>query len=115
MSNAAVIDAFHLMWGNFPEPVCLIHKNREILAVNEASRQMGRLPGTKCNEFGTPEQHRGCLANQALATQKSTYRKAKAGDKDIYAYWLTVPEHPDIYIHFGVGITVDYDQPLEGC
>lgn len=115
MIDSNIIDAFHLMWGNFPEPVCLINKNREILAVNDASRKVGREPGVRCIDFGTPEQHKNCLANKALASQKTTYSKSKAGDKEIIGYWVTVPGHPDIYVHFGIGVTIDYNQPCEGC
>lgn len=32
-----LIEAFHLMWDNFPEPVTLVHKSREVVA---GTRQM---------------------------------------------------------------------------
>lgn len=35
MDNQNVIDAFHMMWDNFPEPVMLIQKSRHIYAVNK--------------------------------------------------------------------------------
>jgi hypothetical protein len=29
MVDSNVVEAFHLMWGNFPEPVMLVNKRRE--------------------------------------------------------------------------------------
>ena len=37
----SVIEAFHLMWDEFPEPAQLHHKSRMILAVNKASAALG--------------------------------------------------------------------------
>ena len=34
MSDNEIIQAFHLMWGNFPEPVMITQKSREMIAVN---------------------------------------------------------------------------------
>lgn len=28
-------------------------------------------------------------------------------------YWLPVDGYPDIFIHFGVGVTIDYDEVPE--
>ena len=37
-----VIDAFHLMWNGFPEPVMLTHKSFKVLAINRACAARGR-------------------------------------------------------------------------
>ena len=36
-----VIDAFHLMWNGFPEPVMLTHKSFEVVAINRACEARG--------------------------------------------------------------------------
>ncbi len=109
MTDAKVIEAFNLMWGNFPEPVMLVHKTREILAVNEACRKAGGVAGDKCSEKGSPEQHQGCLANQALATQQAKYLKTKSGAREVIGYWIPLTGYPDIYVHFGIGTMIDYN------
>lgn len=108
--DSKVIDAFHLMWGNFPEPVMLVHKTREILAVNEACSKLGGVVGIKCSSIGGPESHKGCLANQALASQSATYSKNESNGKTVIGFWIPVVDHPDIYVHFGIGTTIDYDK-----
>lgn len=101
-----VIDAFHLMWDYFPEPVTLVHKSREIMATNPACKLTGQKTGIRCIGMGTPEAHKGCLANQAVDTHKATY--TKMGEK-VIAYWLPIDGYPEFYVHFGVGVTIDYD------
>jgi len=103
-----ILDAFHSMWGSFPEPVTLVHKSREVLAVNKACAGI-RTVGTKCSTQGGPEAHRGCKANKALASGQATYSKQDVNGKPVIAYWLPVENEPDIFVHFGVGITIDYD------
>lgn len=105
--------AFQLMWGNFPEPVQLTYKNREIIALNAACAKFGRLKGMKCSSHGAPEAHRGCLANRAMSTQQPVFKKSTYGDKAMIMYWLPVTGYPDIFIHFGVGVTIDYDEVSE--
>jgi hypothetical protein len=73
IDNDEVIAAFHLIWDKFPEPVTLVHRSREILAVNEMAKQIGRISGTKCSQIGTPASHRVCKANQALDNQHFQY------------------------------------------
>jgi hypothetical protein len=107
--DSKVIDAFHLMWGNFPEPVMLVHKSRDILAVNEACSKLGGVVGIKCASIGAPEQHKGCLANQALASRRATYSKNESNGKTIIGFWVPVADSSDIYVHFGIGTTIDYD------
>lgn len=110
MVDTKVIEAFNLMWGKFPEPVMLVHRTREILAVNEVSRNAGGVTGSKCSEKGSPEQHKGCLANQALATQQAKYSRAKVGEREVIAHWIPVTGYPDIFVHFGVGTMIDYSK-----
>jgi hypothetical protein len=109
MIDSKVIEAFHLMWDHFPEPVTLVHKSREVIAVNGACKSIGREVGINCATIGTPEAHKGCLANQALANRQPAFKKGKFGEKDIISYWLPIDGYPDFFIHFGVGVTIDYD------
>ena len=36
---SVVISAFHLMWDNFPEPVMITQKSREMVAINKKKRR----------------------------------------------------------------------------
>lgn len=108
--DSNVIEAFHLMWGNFPEPVTLVNRSREVIAVNAACRNSGRMSaGMNCARQGPPEAHRGCLANQALSLQKPTYKLVKYGERKIVSYWLPLEGYPELFVHFGVGVTIDYN------
>ena len=111
--DATVIDAFHLMWGSFPEPVTLVHKSREVIAVNAACESIGRVKGMNCATHGAPEAHKGCLANQALSTRQPAFKKLKFGDREIISYWLPLAGYPELFVHFGVGVTIDYSAAPE--
>ncbi len=109
-SDAAVstktIEAFHTMWGNFPHGVLLLKSDREIVATNEVSKQMGAIEGRKCFQLGgLSDIHKGCLGNCALeeeVTQRRTYRDPSG--KIVDSYWLPVPSDEDLMIHFAVYI-----------
>lgn len=104
----SVIAAFHLMWGNFPEPASLVHKSREVVAINKAHEKLGLLkPGMNCAKIGSPEMHKGCLAGRALSSREAAYRSMRPG-KDAVAFWLPLDGHPEFYVHFGVGTFIDY-------
>lgn len=105
-----LVTAFYLMWEKFPEPVTLVHKSKEVVAVNSACQLVGREQGMNCAKQGAPEAHRGCLAHKAIQAQQPAWRKLQYGEKEVISYWLPVPGYPDFFIHFGVGMTVDYDQ-----
>ena len=110
MADEKVIEAFQMMWGNFPDPVMLVHKSREILAVNTACSKAGGVPGIKCSSIGGPERHKGCQANRALASQQAVFCKGESDGKSIIGYWIPVEGYPEIYVHLGVGTMIDYDQ-----
>jgi hypothetical protein len=108
MVDSKIIEAFHLMWSKFPEPAMLIHKTREILAVNEACKNAEEikgiideeLVGKKCVSMMSPEIHRGCLANKALQTQQAMSMKKEFGGLEVSTYWIPVSGCPDVYVHF---------------
>lgn len=102
--------AFHFMWETFPEPATLVHKSKKVIAVNSACQIIGREKGMNCAQHGPAEGHRGCLATKAVNAQQTAWKKSKYGDKDMVCYWMPIPGYPDYFIHFGVGVTIDYDQ-----
>jgi hypothetical protein len=95
MVDSKVIDAFHMMWGSFPEPVRLIHKDRKVLAVNEIAASRGMEVGVSCFSVGSPELHKVCGANEALASDQG--QRMNASDGRI-RFWS--PVAPDVFIHF---------------
>ena len=110
MIDQKVIEAINLMRAAFPEPVMLIHKNRDILAANEAYIKIGGPVGVKCSSLGDKEMHKGCLANQALESKRPAFVKYEVNGKKAVAFWLPVVNYPDIYIHVSFGATIDYDR-----
>ena len=48
-----VLEAFHLMRGNFPENVILVDKSRQVMAVNKGAAAMGLIkPGMNRAKIG---------------------------------------------------------------
>lgn len=37
------------------------------------------------------------------------FKKGKFGEKEFIVYWLPVDGYPDLFVHFGVGATIDYN------
>ncbi len=107
-----LVRAFQLMWGHYPEPAQLAYKDREIIALNAASESVGQVKGKKCSSCGTPEVHKGCLANQAISTQQPVFKKNNYGDREVVAYWMPVDGYPDLFVHFSIGAIIDYDKTL---
>ena len=103
-----VIDAFHLMWNGFPEPVMLTHKSFQVVAVNRACAARGMEPGFHCNKIGTPEQHKGCLSQKCVRTGEAQYVPIPLPDHEAVGFWLPVEGHPEFFIHFGVGTSLNY-------
>ena len=54
MTDQEVIQAFHIMWDNFPEPVTITQRSREIIAVNKKAAELGLTAGIKCSSIGKP-------------------------------------------------------------
>lgn len=98
---------FHLFWDNFPFPVMLLHKDRTILDRNKAAATAGCVPGTRCIDRGPKEIHKGCLANFALKEQGAKRKVEFIESRGVVmdTYWIPLPEHQDVYVHFGIDIT----------
>ena len=103
-----VIDAFHLMWNGFPEPVTLTHKSFQVMAVNRAAVESGLQPGIFCNKIGKPEMHKGCKAQKCVRDGQSQYLAVQLPDHEAVGFWLAVEGHPDFFIHFTVGASLNY-------
>ena len=93
MTDEEIIRAFHLMWDNFPEPVMITQKSREMVALNKKAASFGLAVGVKCSSIGAP----------VYVTYEGPFGKS-------YGYWLPIPEKPEWVIHFGVGSTFDYEK-----
>jgi hypothetical protein len=120
MVDQKVLDAFDMMWGPFPEPVMLIHKDRTILAVNDTARTSGVPVGVKCssrNPENTGDNHcRHCQAAKALRAAEAVSTYGVYGERHMKGYWIPLKEYPDVYLHFGVNITEDIKQAGQaGC
>ncbi len=105
MTEQKMLDAFQMMWGPFPEPVLLVHKNRTILAVNDLARSVGIPVETKC--FSLNPEARGaackhCKANLALWERCTICIEETQNGRRIIGYWMPLKDE-DIYVHFGVG------------
>jgi len=47
MTDQEVIQAFPIMWDNFPEPVTITQRSREIIAVNKKAAELGLTMGRR--------------------------------------------------------------------
>ncbi|MBQ7476094.1 MAG: hypothetical protein IJT06_01710 [Selenomonadaceae bacterium] len=108
MSDEKIIEAFHLMWGNFPEAVVITQKSREIVAVNKTAEKFGLKPGIKCSSVGKPENHRGCQCNKAVDTGEVVCCTYEGNFGKAYGFWIPISEKPEWVIHFGVGYAFEY-------
>ncbi len=109
MTDEELIHAFHVMWDGFPEPVMVIKKSREIIAVNNMAADAGVTVGIKCSSTGSPENHKGCLCNKAADTKETVAVTYEGKFGRAYGYWIPIPEKPEWIIHFGVGSAHDYE------
>ncbi|MCR4667352.1 MAG: hypothetical protein K5657_08695 [Desulfovibrio sp.] len=109
MTDEEVLSAFHAMWDNFPEPVTITQKSREIVAVNKAAADLGLKAGIKCSSIGKPEDHKGCLCNRAIDTCTGIGVSYEGPFGRTYGFWIPISGRPDWVLHYSVGRTVNYD------
>ena len=110
MTDSEIISAFHAMWDNFPEPVTITQRSREMLAVNKAAEQAGLKPGIKCSSIGRPEDHRGCLCNRAIDSAQTVAVAYEGPLGKAFGYWMPVAGRPEWIIHFSVGRCPCYEE-----
>lgn len=107
MISQEIVDSFQHMWGTFPEPVMLVHKNRTVLAVNDLGAALGVAPQIRCFSLnadkGITDHCHGCKANEALRTGRTISRKETINGVEVIGYWVPVKGVADVYVHFGVG------------
>ncbi|MBU4011388.1 MAG: hypothetical protein KJ882_11560 [Proteobacteria bacterium] len=108
-----ILNAFNVMWGNFPFVVMLLKENRTIVAINKKAKEMGIQPGLKCHQLsGSTGVHKVCMANEALKEQVSKRVVAYSPQQKqvLDSYWVPVVGENDLYVHFATDIT-DYAKP----
>ncbi len=107
MVDQNVIEAFHSMWGTFPEPVMLVQKNRNVLAVNDLAKKIGIPTEIKCfslnPETGGADHCKQCKANEAMRTGEAVVLKSPMNGAEVIGYWVPVKGVSDVYVHFGIG------------
>ena len=98
---------FHIFWDNFPFPVMLTHRDRTILHINRAAATAGYAAGTRCIDLGAKENHRRCMANQALQEQtaKRLVAYSEALGLVVDGYWVPLAGEKDLFLHFFADIT----------
>lgn len=111
MTEEEIIRAFHEMYDNFPEPVMITQKSREMVAVNKKAAEAGLMAGIKCSSIGKPENHRGCLCNKAVDSGETVCVQYQGPFGKSFGYWIPIPSKSEWIIHFGVGGTFDYPNP----
>ena len=114
MSDNEIIQAFHLMWGNFPEAVMITQKSREIVAVNKVAEKFGLKVGIKCSSIGKPENHKGCQCNKAVDSGEPVICTYEGNFGKAYGFWIPIAEKPEWTIHFGVGHAFEYPKISRG-
>ncbi len=108
------IEAFHTMWDTFPQPVMLLLKCRDIVAVNKYGQEKGVPTTGRCYQLGgqVDEIHAGCKANQAVeegVAQRSVHYN-KDTNRVMDAYWLPVLTEKDLYMHFAINTDLNRSQ-----
>lgn len=107
MVEQKILDAFEVMWGPFPEPVMLIHKDRTILARNEMARTAGIPAGVKCYSLqpkGERKSCQQCKANLALRERRAMCTEETENGSRIIGYWMPLKDEDEVYVHFGIGV-----------
>ncbi|MBQ9874650.1 MAG: hypothetical protein IJM30_09315 [Thermoguttaceae bacterium] len=115
MTEEQIIEAFRAMWDFFPEPVMLIKKNREIIALNRKCAESGMKPGERCSSYGSPQQHKGCRCNEAVDEKKAVAVTYPSPFGKAFGYWIPVATKPEWIIHFGVGANFEYESASVGA
>ncbi len=103
-------DAFHLMYDGLPEPAQLCYRTHRIVAVNPSGAAYGRVPGENCAKGCAGLKAGLCRHAQMLKNEKTTWLQMPKGEGGpmMTTFWIPVTGHPEYYIHFGIGVTIDY-------
>jgi hypothetical protein len=102
-NDPRLVDAFTMMWGAFPDPMILVHRDRTVLARNDAAAATGWLEvGQHCfdaNATANGHACKGCQANAALRQGSAIACDGELLGKRIRGYWLPVKGATDVYVH----------------
>lgn len=104
-NDPRLVEAFLLMWGNFPDPMMLVHRDRTILAVNDACARQGTTAGTKCFSYNPDPRAvendacKACQANKALKAGTAIACDGNFGEHLIRGYWIPLKGSSEVYIH----------------
>lgn len=110
--EAELNKAFHLLCDAFPEPMQLCYRTHRVVAVNPAAETHGRHVGDNCAR-NCPGLKAGlCRHAQMMKSGNATWFRQPDGSDGakVTAYWIPINGHPDYYLHFGVGVTIDYSK-----
>ncbi|TGU71414.1 hypothetical protein E4633_13870 [Geomonas terrae] len=102
-----IISNFHLFWDNYPAPVMLVHKSRNIIAANKIGQEIGCPVGARCVDIGEKKHHASCKANRALQERTGVRDVAYVEHlgQVVDGYWIPLAGVEDLYVHFGNDIT----------
>lgn len=103
MTEQNIIEAFQMMWGNYHEPVRLIHRSFKVVAANNAYLATGGEIGGKCNATN-PELHVGCRAMECLRERKTTNKTSEMYGVRWDSFWVPVEGSEDYFVHFTNGM-----------
>jgi hypothetical protein len=102
-THPGLIDAFHQMWGRFPDPMVLVRRDRTIVAQNDAARaKPWSVVGGKCFDVHPANRGRvcpGCQAEAALDQGTAIAFDGTSGGNRIRDYWIPVKGARDVYVH----------------
>lgn len=107
MTESSYVQAFDLMWEMFDEPALLIHRNRTIVAANRAARRLGGREGEKFRGLapsGKLPGYQWARADEALRNRRPISDITLEFGAPVTCYWIPLPESPDLYVHFGLGV-----------
>lgn len=99
-----VLEAFKIMWNEYPEPAMLINRGKRVMAINWACRQVGPHVGAFCHEIGGCQDiNNRCLINHCLESRKAVHIKVGNGQKQWSIHWVPIDGCPDYCVHFFAG------------
>lgn len=98
---------FHLFWDNYPAGVILAYRDRTILEVNKAAKEMGYPVGVRCIDLGEKKAHATCRLQSALKSKEGVRDVAynESMGKVMDGFWIPLAGAEDIYVHFANDIT----------
>ena len=101
MTDEKLIEAFHIMWDEFPGMARLIDDHHVVVAANPFAEERGFVPGAICVKMGDPAIHRGCKHAKMFETGSAQYDNVMP---DRVRGWMPVKGHSNLCVHFAISI-----------